>query len=657
MNIFMPPEIYYGSAPSVPQTTPGRNVNYAPTMNMGRAGSAKSGLPKGGLTSDIEYYNKMKADIEARMQEIADTKGMDSAEYKEATREWYDLDKNVLPTLQSKKETYNQALQRIRSQKSFDAPAIIENKALVRDLSNEGELKVIDKYELLKNPKNYQIVTLGQAASYRAENPAFSGYTEEGKIVDEMMNALMGNEQYNKTILNKIQTAAGLKFDRNGKLRDIHNNELNFNTLKFDENGLGLIEASKPIDDVLTYLMNQSTPTESTYLDALAIQKLHTTLNLLGKGFKDETDLQTAIDNTKKEILVKRLQTAKAATKASGSTGSKDKEFSIDPVQYSLLTILRNKRTVEADNPADENTESILWNTPSVKIPGGIQLLTHGMSDDDGTRIGKSQFLVEATSGIKNITLADGTPLYKLIDGDGDGHSKVANKAAIDTSRGLYVLVAPVIKKQGRDVVDFSPEYLELIQEATKEALEKIDAAGIDVSDLQAHYGSERVQNIRKEIDAEFKKKLQERGMKDPGITMQFVFAFRAFFDADGDALDNPYVRDEGAYENNIMKAIRGELDGDPASAMVFVPMSADYRRSLYSSKANKKYGLEPMPFDNFDAFHEAFRSKIDVGKAESDALVQQAAASQNNINQRVKKEEKGGKIATSNEIYDLLFK
>jgi hypothetical protein len=106
------------------------------------------------------------------------------------------------------------------------------------------------------------------------------------------------------------------------------------------------------------------------------------------------------------------------------------------------------------------------------------------------------------------------------------------------------------------------------------------------------------------------------------------------------------------------MEALGTGLEGKSASAYVFAPMRKSYRQRLYSPAANEIHGGGAgLAFDP-KAFKASLHTKDYVNKSDltktTDAGIIGGAVQED---KQVQKKEKGGKLASSDEIYDLLFK
>ena len=663
------PDIYYGRPPAL-DNVPLRGVaamprpyNYA-----GRNGSAAtSALPKGGLQSDIEYYNAEKARIEARMKSIADENGIESPEYKAAAAEWYNLDKQVLPTLKTKESLYKQALSRLKTGKADGTPAYSESDGniLVTKL-DDGSAQVITKYELLRNPTKYRMKTMGEAAIERAQNPSFSGYTEAGQFVDKLMSTVMGPDIFDNTVTDRIKNALGITVDKAGNKYTSNKTKLDFTnkSLKWDNSGVRVEEFSSPdLKNVVTGLAGLLTQTEKAFLEGQALQTLQSALIQEGEAYGNDVQAQDAIDQTKIGMLVKRLAGFGASKTSDGTTKTK-KDIKLHPIQYAILNILGTTQGVEVTPEAatvgdEKDIRNIIYNTPSSTI-GGADLITYATGEKERKSLGNSRFLSKATTSLQDATLANGVKLVDVIEGDGEASTKLVTRATIAPGSTVKVILAPIITKNGHRMVNFANDQALAVKRATKKALELIAKNKLTVDKLSTGTGPE-IEEIKKEVNDMFNKELKGN---EHSVKIGFALAFKVGFDAnDGAAEKSPYIHEVGDDLSKMLKAILNidSFEGTGATAWVFVPMDDTFRKSLYSSDSGKSYGMDPMDFSPEAFITSLHHTAITNENPSVEKTTVDMARSTNNTNQgrasQIKQEKDGGKLASADEIYDLLFK
>jgi hypothetical protein len=162
----------------------------------GRAGS-KSGA-SGGLPSDIAYVNDQLKKYRNNLK--MGLSGSNAKEYGESAQAKEDSDQVVkwsekLTMLKSREDNYKANSLRL-GKSTTDDYAIFGGKALAKDNSAAGAFVIVDAQDLLtkrtkdakgKTTNQYTPATIGEALAVRLDDPNFSGFNDNGGILDNIL--------------------------------------------------------------------------------------------------------------------------------------------------------------------------------------------------------------------------------------------------------------------------------------------------------------------------------------------------------------------------------------------------------------------------------------------------------------------------------------
>lgn len=626
------------------------------------SGATASGGPSDGLSSDVQYYNSKKSAIKAEMEKGAEDPNYTNTEaYKQLAKDWYDLDANYLPAIKSKQKLYSTGLTNLRAS-GFNAPAVHNGEVIVTD--SNGTPRVISDMELMKNPNAYNIMTVGDAATKRASDPTFSGFTHAGELVDALMNNAYGQGSFDKSLTSNIKRLGYTKVDGR-KVQKDGGDPFDIDAVTFDGDGTRFsVKSNKgQIADLLDNMMLSASPAEKNFVSAMALQQLHSKAK---RGTEVNTkkmsqgDLAELINSNVGTYLFKQLRPAIKQSAGLGPTegGTTDDDKwgkankDINNIQFAELLMMNNKGTIEHVIGVDN--KSLLYKVPSAKIDKGDLLIYrdgfvgagHKKDEDmdeseQGKNLMNNTFIRNATGSLDNLSLADGTQLKDVLM---EGNMKLAT---VDPSTSLYTLIAPIKQINGVDVVTFESEYEVQLMEATTAAMQIFKDLEVSDEDLIEDSGSEKVREAEKRVNAVF----QELTDRSSGLKLGFALAFDAEFITTKEGKDNPLIDADSKWADGLKSRV-GEKGGNKAAhAKVFMPMGSTFHASLFSPDA---LGADyKMRLTNSTA-NAALKSStnVKVGGSYTEDLILSYVT---DIKGKNKKE--GGKFATADDINEIFSK
>lgn len=441
-----------------------------------------------GLESDVAYYiqrkNQLKNEIKAGFDTDPANYGA-SSEYETKLRQYYDLEVNVPNTIDSKKKQYMEAVKSMRSNESAGTPAIQNGMALVQNNST-GAFDIVTANELLSNPKEYVISDMMQAADLRESNPAFSGYTRAGKLLDGMIQCAYGHKQFNSTVMQGIKSL-GYSSDENGRIvtggGSFDVDDITFETYKIKTN-------APQVESLVTGLLNTTDSQFSDYVNNQAIFDMHRAAKTETVDFSKMSPDEVArwINDDKAAIVGRATKHAlreeyKVNSKKAAKTTSKyEKDLTMEINNIMLATVgldpkLGGELKIE-DKTGIKNT-SLLFQVSGKKVQEGYEWLADGYT--------KGTAETEESANLRPLsynTRIDNLTTYKnnISDVSGNKISEVSvnglDGVGLDPSTSMFMVVAPVVN----GVVNFDIPEIEAYADIYKRMNADLQAAQASAS-------------------------------------------------------------------------------------------------------------------------------------------------------------------------------
>ena len=660
--------------------TPTQQYNTAqPKGNYGTASKKTSSSTKkaksvidGNLPSDIKFYKQEEARIMKAISEgFATNKDFDSTPaYEMLLQDQYELSVKA-PQLKSMNSLYEAGAKKFSSNAAGDAPAIVNNKAIVQIIDREdeeaGTYKTVPVTELLVNAKKYRLLQGHEVLNQRRSNAEFSGFTNLGLYADQIISTAYGSKNYNKDLDNDLEKVGYVK--TKGGYKNIKGNKtLNLDNLTFDETSK-LITKSNYSNILAVYqaLANEGNTNLNTYLEHKSIAFLHNKIaagkiklddkkntipNLLGKSISTQLAMKLKANVIIDENEEIKSKTPTKTTKPKGSTKDRHGNIFMDAAQDLLMNTARI--TIDNVDAKDSTVTDVINVLPAAYISDGLAYLeygygknTFGDETDDVTEFNRktiqnNSVIQDMMGGQSDITIYNGTTLKSLTD------NKNLHNAIIPPGANLHMILAPTIKNdQGKIVVDFTNKFVPKVMEAIAETYKMLKKQDISEADL-AKGDIALLQKAQDLAQENFAKIVRGNAANIPII--RATFALDVQYESDGDSVDNKAAGVE--VDDTVLHSIidandRGVWGTNYAKGTkAFIPISTSFWKKMF------KQGSFPTRFENKISahLHDGARRSVPVVNLLDISGIAGVIANKQH------KKKLGGKLASTEDIKNLLF-
>jgi predicted DNA-binding protein YlxM (UPF0122 family) len=607
--------------------------------------------------------------------------------YEMLMRKFHELETVTAPQMKSMAALYTKSKDKFLTKASGDAPAIIGGDAIVQIVKGEsdkdenlGKYVKIPVTELLTNASKYKLLTNQDILTKRADNADFSGYTEIGRLSDQIIDAAYGSVSYNKDIDASLDNI-GYKREKGKYKRITDNSELSLNQ-EFEPTSQ-LVTSKSNVGNILTIFdeLSQGDTNLTNYVKNKAIADLH---NNISRGKIVLDDKENTIDILMKKSIATQLITKLkskiqddrvADDKTNGTSASdKDKDRKGNIITDAMVSLLQNRQRVEISNikeTSDPSVGSLMNSIPAAAIYDSSKWLATGYGENNKTEGDKD------VSDSNRRTLANNTIINSMTGGnetlmttyggvpfEGDGNSDDPNfrgiadngdlnNVILSPKENLHIVLAPtVVDDRGKVKVDFTNDFTPKMLQAIKETYEELKTKGITQTDV-AKMGEEGIKQLQ-DIAKEKLAKLLGPGVDNPPV-IRAAFSFNVQYEADDNSYDNP---DYGWNANaDYIHSIVNHEKGLPwrtytKETVAFIPISDSFWR------ASQKQGSLPSTFENSISapdYEGVTKSSPVIGDFNNEMMalfVSQKAYDKKNA----KKKKFGGKLYSTEELRNLLY-
>lgn len=639
----------------------GQKGNFAkPISGKAKTKSSAADL-EGFLPSDIKYYQSELSRIASAMDSgfSANIKFDETPEYEMLLKEKYDLEATKAPQMKSMNKLYEKTSSKFQTNMAGDAPAIVNNVALVRTIDEATKsLKytAVTVDELLTNPSIYQVLKGQDIIELRKSDPNFSGFTGLGRIADQIISTAYGSKNFEKEIDDHLSRVGYEKFK--GKYINIDTKQgLGLDNLKFDPTSNLITKSNyKQLGAAQNALMSDRNHL-TEYLSNKSIIFLQ---NKLASGAIKIDDKNNTLDILKSRSISTQIARKLVSSliqdeqKNTGTMDKKDKHGNI--FSDAGTQLLQNKHRIEIDNINDANPAvgSVMNVLPAAFVQMGGEFFNTGYGEDikddesKGVTAGnrktlKNNAIIQNMKGGQSeMTTYDGTLITDIVD-DGD-----LNYAIIPTNANLHIVLAPTVKnEQGDIVVDFTNEFTPKMMQAIAETYEELKKQNITEADLIK--GGEVIEKAQKIAREKLKEILGEGITNAPEIRASFAFNIQ--YEVDSESSKDPkagWVVDDSDLHSIIDEPSGWWGADDAKETLAFIPISTSFWTGMF------KRGTFDKKFENVISaarYEGALKTTPKIGLLDITGIADYKAYEQYN-----RKKKFGGKLASTEEIRNLLF-
>jgi len=545
------------------------------------SGKTESSNLSGALQSDIQYYTQRKDEIKESIKEglDRDPDGFDdTAEYESLTRELYSLEKEFLPQMKSMAKLYSTSKTNFMKRNAGDAPAILNGQALVRDVAT-NEYKLVDEYDLVRNAKQYQLLTAADAATKRQTDSEFSGFTDLGKFATQVMDNAFGQESFDKFLKSRISSMGYVKRN-DGKFANAEGDVLDLGGVEYGPDGGMQIKTNSPqILNLISDISNNKGSKATNYSESIATRDLYNKAKNSSVDLTElpDQDIYQLLEQNKTQALVNQLKTSlivdqgKGGGSGDGSTGSLAfKPVKRNVVSNALVTMDRGRQRMEVDDAIkkeDEGAGSLLYSMPAGKVYNGDQLLNAGYKSayspyskesEEEELINPQLRTLENNSFINNlsengvVTTVDGKPVMSLVE-EGDG-----KYITTPENSSLYFMIAPIeTDASGKEYVNFDNKYSKQVKEATQVVQDYLEKNGVTAEDIALGRDREKMQRVLAEANAEAAKVLGDKyGKTPPNLRLGVAASFDVIYETKRSTKKYKYSKEASQSEKAFLNKI-----------------------------------------------------------------------------------------------------
>jgi len=637
---------------------------------------------KEGLPSDINFYNLKKQEIDSRIQELMldGINNDEKAEYEQLLRGKYELENSLRPQIKTRYSLYKTTKSHYDKEKSGDLPAISGGMAFVIDkdeiqnlrpnmsmqeILEEGKkvYKIVDEMELLRNADKYNVLTASDLLDLKTNNVIFSGFTSLGQSAEKFLNNLYGDESF-LTHLNKQLSHSGytkhkgFMVDDNGrKISPDAITEKNKNNLE-------------QIKDLYNNILHNITSNSYNYIKARAVYDTYLS-SIRGGGVKttnkSDDEIKSILDKNISKTLLRSIKQAVvkdmelddgngSSTGRGGSSSGKDKKYNVMALALGNMGNNEDKISMPIDAKGDKalalaySTKSSYVDNGGLIIEKGYNMYEDNTTEESTKRLLKNNQVVRNIKGSKGvISTVDGKNIYELVGNE--------DYVTTPSNTDMHIILAPIEKRDGKDYVNFNNKYAQEIALAVDKVYEEWNKQGIDarniVGDPELH---KKAENIANNV---LKEELGNKGIKPPkNLRIGLAVAFDVLYMAEGNVKDYKYQWDASPVQDEATMdglGINTWLPDTYKKTKVFVPVS----RSFFTNIKSYNYFDE----DYLRTYHsEAAESALTTTPTISNEVNPNSISKTRAYEEYAKNydgaimEKNGGKLATANELMDLIF-
>jgi len=651
------------------------------TYGNGYRRNTKSTAPKppkldGMLPSDIDYYNAVNSDINSKLAAgIKADNGFEStAAYDSLIQRKHELETIEVPKMKNMQTTYT----KIRNgfgNKDGAIPAIYNDRVLVHD-GNKYEF--IDYKKLMDDTASYNVISVNDLLDLRQNNFQFSGFTSLGRDSMKILNKAYGQEELSKFIKTQI-TGSGYRKGNVGYL-DANDNSIDLTNITFDDDGLVVIKQGKPgkttksnanqIGSILDNILTLNDSKVSNYLTASAVRTMLSQESLKKGKFKDADNILANIFDYKRSGLAKHLKSAlivenKGGTVAGGgiddmTLAARNTNIKLNKPYIATITMFKNPESVEVGYNIDKDSKegALLYFMPSSKVHDGEVLIENGYKGATKRILDNNTFIQSMKDNKSPITTVDGLNIYDLVE------SEDANWLATVPRTSLFFIIAPIeLDNKGAQKVNFKSKYAIQIATAVERTYAELNAKGITAEELAKGDNKEVMKEAVATAQAELEEILKKEGVADSGVRLGVAATYEVMYFSKvdyGDITKYPYTNkmteaEEDMLDDNEINYLRSVS----RKTRVFQPLGQSFWDIMKSSKVFGPEGEADMSFQSYTSLFDK-KSTPDVGPLNLSGLLSSTAFAnyneQQRKNARSKKQQHGGKLASADNIHDLLF-
>jgi hypothetical protein len=526
-------------------------------------------------------------------------------------------------------DNYKQTQTRLA--KAKDDLAISGNTAVVMDAENNNQLAVVSVADIVTSRTKtggsvrarFTPVTVGKALSLRFENPEFSGFTDKGAAIDNILNNVVDSSLVDSEMdtlfkkagtisvaENKFYTSAGEPKSLEGLLKDLSEATKSYaqQTVKNSSNASALATA------VDVFRRNLS-PGHLEALRNKAISKFN-------ENYGSTADINEAkaaewIDSTVNSYIAERASIflREAAAKSGGvkaAPGSKTPEKRMVDMNQVTLQSLAPSEVVqlEADYGDADDLKSNLASVKASSI-GIDETIADEAAKNKGKAVtlGQSSFIKKIAGNLTtNLFLGDtkSTPITSLNGGNG------LEQAVIDTSEGTQMKILQGVP------------YYEDSKGVKRIAWEKVNEALTWGKKYKELYLNEcRVKGVKR-LSPEDKKVVVEATVQATGIDL---FATGKDLKIGNIAMIPIVINDKSSFDKGLENVFSSNITAKQAE------LGKTFTKFFANDDIKKTFAFAVMPTDFRSTLPNYYGDKLKIDKQINLNDVEANIASEQNNN------------------------